>query len=410
MKNVPDIRFKGFDEEWGSCELNNFAKKVTQKNYSKEYNDTFTNSAEYGVIDQKDYFDRIISNNNNIGGYYVVEKDDFIYNPRVSTLAPVGPISRNNLGYTGVVSPLYFVFKVSNINKDFLEVFFKTNLWHKYMRIEGNCGARFDRLSISDSQFLDMPISHPINKDEQKTIASYFCQINNQLSEQQKKIASLKQLKSASLISMFPQQGETVPRVRFKGFDGEWIICKLKKFASKVTRKNSDKAYTRTLTNSAEFGVIDQNDYFDRTISNSENIGGYYVVENNDYIYNPRVSALAPVGPINRNKLGYIGVVSPLYLVFKVNNIEKDFFDVYFKTNLWHRYMKIEGNCGARFDRLSISDEQFFEMPIIHPSSEDEQHQIASYFRQLDIQISEQEKRLEKLKQIKAACLDKMFV
>ena len=134
------------------------------------------------------------------------------------------------------------------------------------------------------------------------------------------------------------------------------------------------------------------------------------MVENNDYIYNPRVSTLAPVGPINMNKLGYTGVVSPLYLVFKTNNIDKDYLDVFFNTNLWHRYMKLEGNCGARFDRLSISDELFFEMPIILPSNEAEQHQIASYFRNLDIQISEQEKRLEKLKQIKAACLDKMFV
>ena len=209
---------------------------------------------------------------------------------------------------------------------------------------------------------------------------------------------------------MFPQQGETVPRVRFKGFDGEWKICELKQFAFKVTRKNCDKEFTKTFTNSAEFGVINQNEYFDRTISNSENIGGYYVVENNDYIYNPRVSTLAPVGPINRNKLGYTGVVSPLYLVFKTNNIDKDYLDVFFNTNLWHRYMKLEGNCGARFDRLSISDELFFEMPIILPSNEAEQHQIASYFRNLDIQISEQEKRLEKLKQIKAACLDKMFV
>ena len=72
--------------------------------------------------------------------------------------------------------------------------------------------------------------------------------------------------------------------------------------------------------------------------------------------------------------------------------------------------MKLEGNCGARFDRLSISDELFFEMPIILPSNEAEQHQIASYFHNLEIQISEQEKRLDKLKQIKAACLDKMFV
>ena len=139
-------------------------------------------------------------------------------------------------------------------------------------------------------------------------------------------------------------------------------------------------------------------------------MASYYIVENNDFVYNPRISASAPVGPINRNQLGYAGVMSPLYYVFRVYGMSKDYLSVFFKTTLWHKFMKDNGNSGARFDRLSITDDVFVQMPISYPKDIQEQQHIASFFTSLDKQISLQEKRLEKLKQIKAACLDKMFV
>jgi type I restriction enzyme S subunit len=102
--------------------------------------------------------------------------------------------------------------------------------------------------------------------------------------------------------------------------------------------------------------------------------------------------------------------MSPLYYVFKVNGIDKDYLNYFFKTKLWHKFMKDNGNSGARFDRLSITDDVFVQMPIFCPKDIAEQKRIASFFRSLDSQISLQEQRLEKLKQIKSACLDKMFV
>lgn len=369
-----------------------------------------TNSAEHGIIPQNDFFDHAIANNKNIGGYYIVSPDDFVYNPRVSVTAPVGPINRSLLDFQGVMSPLYLVFKINAINKDYLNIFYKTNKWHTFMKLEGNCGARFDRLSISDDQFVKMPLTHPKDHSEQQSIASYFQHLDSLIQLTTKKIESLKQVKAASLQSMFPQEGETTPRVRFKGFEGEWSICPLKYFAKKSTEKNISMDYTITLTNSAEYGVINQRDFFDHDISNDDHINGYYVIHHDDFVYNPRVSTAAPVGPISRNRLGYSGVMSPLYLIFRVNGINKDFLSYYFKTTLWHNYMKLEGNTGARFDRLAISDEQFFNMPIYYPKDEEEQTAIASYFTNLDRQITLHTQRLEKLKQIKSACLDNMFV
>lgn len=142
-----------------------------------------------------------------------------------------------------------------------------------------------------------------------------------------------------------------------------------------MTEKNTDLAVQETFTNSAEFGIISQRDFFDHDISNVENIGGYYVVREEDFVYNPRISTTAPVGPVNRNKLGRNGVMSPLYTVFRTHDVDTTYLEWFFKSNYWHSFMYFNGDSGARSDRFSIKDAVFFEMPIPLPSPE-EQHRI----------------------------------
>lgn len=159
-------------------------------------------------------------------------------------------------------------------------------------------------------------------------------------------------------------------------------------FATKVTRKNSDLAIQETFTNSAERGVVSQLDYFDHDITNDDNIGNYIVVESDDFVYNPRISVTAPVGPINRNRLFRTGVMSPLYTVFRADTtVDHGYLEHYFKTSLWHAFMNLEGNSGARSDRFSISDSTFFEMPISCPAK-DEQSAIAAFLERLDSLIT----------------------
>ena len=152
-----------------------------------------------------------------------------------------------------------------------------------------------------------------------------------------------------------------------------WEQRKLSDISTKVTTKNVDVHYTETLTNSAEQGIISQVDFFDKEISNKDNINGYYIVDNNDFIYNPRISTLAPVGPINRNKLNRTGIMSPLYTVFRSSNVDLGFLELYFQSSHWHRYMKLNGDSGARADRIAIKDSTFFEMPIKIPVNIKEQ-------------------------------------
>ncbi|HDE5240033.1 TPA: restriction endonuclease subunit S [Staphylococcus aureus] len=203
-------------------------------------------------------------------------------------------------------------------------------------------------------------------------------------------------------------QKKNVPELRFPGFEGEWEEKKLGEFAGKVTQKNVDKKYIETLTNSAELGIISQKDYFDKEISNIDNIKKYYVVEENDFVYNPRMSNYAPFGPVNRNKLGEKGVMSPLYTVFKIQNIDLNFIEFYFKSSKWYRFMALNGDSGARADRFSIKDRTFMEMPL-HIPCMDEQIKIGQFFSKLDRQIELEEQKLELLQQQKKGYMQKIF-
>ena len=159
--------------DWEQRKLNEIADKVSEKNKNNEFSEPFTNSAEQGIISQKDYFDREIVNDENLNGYYIVRNDDFIYNPRISVTAPVGPINRNRLGRNGVISPLYTVFRTHDIDNLYLEFYFKTTKWHRFMKLNGDSGARFDRFTISSTQFMEMPIPYP-TLEEQRKIGAYF--------------------------------------------------------------------------------------------------------------------------------------------------------------------------------------------------------------------------------------------
>ena len=188
------------------------------------------------------------------------------------------------------------------------------------------------------------------------------------------------------------------PQYKCINYIPAWEQRKLGEIADKVTEKNLDGNITEVLTNSAEYGVINQTEFFDHAVAKESNIAGYYVIAPGDFVYNPRISATAPVGPIRRNTLGIHGVMSPLYTVFRLTDaVDGTYLSHFFKTNGWHGFMKLEGNSGARSDRFSIGDATFFEMPIPVPSSS-EQHAIGSFFSRLDDLITLHQRKRQWLK------------
>ena len=178
--------------------------KVIEKNKDCKYTETFTNSAELGIISQRDFFDKDISNNENMNGYYVVRNGDFVYNPRVSTSAPVGPIKRNNLGRTGIMSPLYYIFHTHDIvDGRYLEYYFSSTKWHKFMKQNGDSGVRSDRLAIKDTTFIKMIIPIPSKMKEQRKVGIFFKLLDDTIILRQEKINQLIKLKTIFLKNMF---------------------------------------------------------------------------------------------------------------------------------------------------------------------------------------------------------------
>ena len=263
--------------------------------------------------------------------------------------------------------------------------------------------------NLSGAIIKELGIPQP-SLDEQRQIGSFFSNLDDLITLHQRKYDKLVILKKSMLEKMFPKDGESVPEIRFAGFTDPWEQRKLGEIADKVTEKNLDGNITEVLTNSAEYGVINQTEFFDHAVAKESNIAGYYVIAPGDFVYNPRISATAPVGPIRRNTLGIHGVMSPLYTVFRLTDaVDGTYLSHFFKTNGWHGFMKLEGNSGARSDRFSIGDATFFEMPIPVPSSS-EQHAIGSFFSRLDDLITLHQRKLELLQNIKKSLLDKMFV
>ena len=194
---------------------------------------------------------------------------------------------------------------------------------------------------------------------------------------------------------------EKRPKLRFPGFDEPWKETSLSAIFEKNIQKNSDGKITNVICNSAKLGLIPQREYFDKDIANSDNTNGYYIIQQNDFVYNPRKSTDAPYGPISRYKYEDNGIVSPLYLCFHAKEeIKPLYYEWYFRSSAWHRYIYMSGDSGARHDRVSIKDTTFFAMPIKIPSGQ-EQNKIATFLEIINTRIEKQTALVENLKKYK---------
>ena len=203
---------------------------------------------------------------------------------------------------------------------------------------------------------------------------------------------------------------EQKPPLRFPEFVGMkgWTYERLGTLAKRVTLRNTDRKFTRVLTNSAEHGVVDQKDFFEREIVTSGNLDTYYIVETGDYVYNPRVSKSAPVGPISKNHIG-TGVMSPLYTVLRFHEADNDFYEYYFQSSHWHRFLRDASNRGARHDRINISTQNFMGMIVPVPPCRDEMVKVASFFSALDELIDAEARKLDGLRTRREGFLHQIF-
>jgi type I restriction enzyme, S subunit len=240
---TPKLRFPEFKNEpgWYTCALEHIAERITTRNADKAQSRVLTNSAERGVLDQRDYFEREIVSAESIDTYYVVERGDYVYNPRTSANAPVGPISRNNLG-AGVMSPLYTVFRFMDDDTDFYEHYFKSIAWHSYLRSASSTGARHDRISIKNSAFMQMPVPTPCPTEQRKIVAC-LTSLDELIAAEGRKVEALRVYKMGLMQQLFPRKGETRPRLRFPEFRDapEWVTVPLGKQFETMTGGTPDR-------------------------------------------------------------------------------------------------------------------------------------------------------------------------
>lgn len=205
-RNVPKLRFWEFANEWRAYYLKEIAEKINNKNNDNKIITVFSNSAVQGIVLQSDYFDKSIANKENLDGYYIVKPFDFVYNPRLSSMAEVGAMSVNKTNLTGLVSPLYTVFRIKekNVNIPFLEYLFKSKVWHNYMRSIANYGARDDRMNVKSDDFYNLPLFIPCFS-EQKKVSTFLSLIENRIQTQKKIIEDTRKMKLNLLHNLFTQ-------------------------------------------------------------------------------------------------------------------------------------------------------------------------------------------------------------
>ena len=404
-RRVPKLRFPGFTEDWEQCKLSDILVERNEQQVETNEYPLMSFVQGYGVIPKGERYDRSFLVLDQSKKYKRTELGDFIYS---SNNLETGSIGINKTG-KAVISPVYSIFYgVSIGDSQFIGIMSLLPRFISKM-IRFRQGVVYGQWRIHEKDFLDISILIP-SVDERTKITKLILSLEELITLHQRKLEHLKLKKKALLQKLFPKNGERYPELRFPGFTDAWEQRKLSDISTKVTTKNVDVHYTETLTNSAEQGIISQVDFFDKEISNKDNINGYYIVDNNDFIYNPRISTLAPVGPINRNKLNRTGIMSPLYTVFRASNVDLGFLEWYFQSNHWHRYMKLNGDSGARADRIAIKDSTFFEMPIKTPVNIKEQVLIGETLEKFNQYITLHQRKLGHLQLQKKALLQQMFV
>lgn len=407
---APAIRFKGFTDPWEQRKLGEIADRVIEKNLSLVEHETFTNSAEFGIVSQMDFFDHGITNEENIGNYYIVHPDDFVYNPRISVTAPVGPINRNKLGRNGVMSPLYTVFRPHDIDNSYLEYYFKADGWHSFMRFNGDTGARSDRFSIKTELFYEMPISMP-KLEEQNAIGRFLRNLSELIVLHRRKLDQQEKLKKYFLQNMFPAKGEKVPKIRLKGFVGDWERKKLGELskrnivglATSVTPYYRDKGVPILRNLNIKENYLDDRDllYLDKEYANSQTgkqiHTGDVLTVHTGYI---GISCLVP------KKYNNCLTFTTLVTTTNEKKLLGKFLSYYLNSPLGMISIQAVTTQGGR-QNLNTND--FIKVEIPYPTVE-EQTEICKILDIFDKLIIAHQHKLVELETLKKYMLQNMFI
>ena len=331
---------------------------------------------------RRDESDRnIMYDKASLSGYKMVRKDDFILHLRSFE----GGLEKATCD--GVISPAYHTFHGIEADARFYYAYFRSYDFIKIKLVPHIYGIR-DGKSIDVEGMKSIEIPYP-SYVEQKRIGDYLEGID-------------------SLITLHQCKCEKIAKSQLN----DWEQRKLGEITDRITRKNQDLVSTLPLTISAQYGLIDQNEFFDKRVA-SKDVSGYFLVNKGEFAYNKSTSSDAPWGAIKRLDRYENGVLSTLYIVFAIKDesqIDSDYLVSYYDTDLWHREVREIAAEGARnHGLLNITPADFFETSLAIPQDVEEQKAIGKYFTELNALITLHQRKCEELQNIKKFMLQNMF-
>lgn len=400
-QKIPQIRVKGFTQEWNEHLLNYYLETSQEKNFDGLYQkeDVLSVSGDYGIVNQIEFQGRSFAGAS-VSNYGIVHTMDIVYTKSPLRYEPYG-IIKTNVGNPGIVSALYAVYHPKeNIYSPFIQVYFNfDSRLNSYLRPIISKGAK-NTINVSDSTALSGTVCFP-QYDEQKVITAVFYNLENLITQRQSKLEKLRSIKISMLEKMFPKDGADVPEIRFKGFIEPWKRHKIGDFLteSRVIGHTGKDAKKLTVKLWGK-GVVEKTDIIEGSVHTQ-----YYVRKKGQFMYGKLDFLHAAFGIVPPHLDGYESTLD--LPAFDLSNINDQFLmNTVIQKNFYLKNGMIAN--GSRKAKRIHAD-TFLQMDILTPCIE-EQTKIGAYFLQINNYILYIEQELEKLQSIKKALLEKMFV
>ncbi|ONH64246.1 Type I restriction modification DNA specificity domain protein [Streptococcus parauberis] len=408
-KKSPQLRFEGFTDDWEERKLSSISERVTRKNKNNESTLPLTISAQDGLIDQNDFFNKQVASRD-VTGYFLVKNGEFAYNKSYSNGYPWGAIKRLDKYDMGVLSTLYIVFRPTEINSQFLVSYYDTTRWYREVSKNAAEGARnHGLLNIAPTDFFNTLLVVPKIVDEQEKIGSFFKQMDNTIALHQRKLDLLKEQKKGYLQKMFPKNGEKVPELRFAGFADDWEERKLGEVATLSSSKRIH--LSDYVTEGIPFyrgseistGGITGNQELFISQEKFDEIKEKYGVPSEGDILVTAVGTLGNLWKIDSRRFYYKD--GNLIQISKMQ-VNSDYLLTYFTGGIGKKRL-LDSAAGSNQKALTMV--KMREITVDFPS-EDEQKKIGAFFKSLDDTIALHQRKLDLLKEQKKGFLQKMFV
>lgn len=382
---------------WETRNLSDVLRKQTKKNVDGAISNVLTNSATKGIINQTEYFDKQIANDENTAGYYIVHPGYFVYNPRISVTAPCGPFNKYYGKTTGIMSPLYTVYKYSAESlyySEYLSDYFGSAYWHKYMNEIANYGARSDRMNVTSDDMNSLPLPYP-PLAEQKKIAEILAA--------QDKIIELKEklLEEKKKQKKYLMQQLLTGKKRLPGFSGEWTLFRISDCAELINNSINPAEHRDEYFELYSLPAFDSSK--EPEIVKGDDINSNKFVVYSGLILFNKLNVRQKRVWLIQTTTKLLQLASTEFLPLKVKNADSEFLTYYLSSDQVANTF-IRKSSGTSNSQQRILPDDLLKQTLLLPSMS-EQKEIAHLLVNFDKEISCIEKIIDQEKQKKKALM-----